>query len=308
VRVLVTGATGFVGLNLLHSMVKGKHDPVALVRAGSPTDRLPEGVETREGNILDPDGLRDAVGDADAVVHLAATVYPDRDMTRTNVEGTENLLAAAEKEGIERVVFTSTIGAHPAMETDPDSTYQTSKARAEELLFGSEHSFDCSVLYPTYILGPYDYRLTRYEHFQPVASNRVLVPPLYTYDEFNVVHVADVVGTIEHALSASEPEQRYPVTGENIGHLAFLRTVAASLTGSCRVVNVPYPLLRYVGAPLIDALHRRGVSPVGSEGFLERGDYGTVPEELAGEAPVERRSWQAAVADTAAWYRKVGLL
>lgn len=304
--VLVTGATGFVGLNCLHSLVDAERDPIALVRDGSPTERLPDGVETRTGDVLDPASLPDALDGVDAVVHLAAAVYPQRGMRRVNVDGTENLLDAAEDAGVERFVTASTIGAHPDVPIDPDSTYQTSKASADDLLFASD--LTASAVYPTYVLGPRDYRLTRYEHFKPVASNRVLVPPLYTYDRYNVVHVADVVDTLTHALDAPDPERRYLVTGENIGHLAFLRTVAAALGGDCRVVNVPYPLLKYVGAPLIDLLHRRGVSPVGASGFLERGDYGTVPDELTERAPVAQRSWQAAVADTADWYRRLGLL
>jgi dihydroflavonol-4-reductase len=306
-RVLVTGATGFVGLNVVHSLVDGEYEPVALLRPGTSERRLPNGVETVAGDIRDPDSLPSALAGVDSVVHLAAAVYPGQDMAGINVEGTENLLEAADEAGVENVVFASTIGAHPEVPINPDSTYQTSKASAEELFVDGEFGFEYSIVYPTYILGQRDYRLARYDMFRPVAANRVLVPPLYTYDDYNIVHVDDVVGTVEHALTVGG-QRRYLVSGPNVDSVEVMRTVADSVGGDCRVVNVPYPLTKYGIVPTIDFLHRLGVSPVGGSGFAERGDFGTLRNGLTERAPVEQRGWRAAVDDTAAWYREVGLL
>ncbi|MDZ7745948.1 MAG: hypothetical protein U5K28_05330 [Halobacteriales archaeon] len=60
-----------------------------------------------------------------------------------------------------------------------------------------------AAIYPTYIFGPRDYRLTRYEHVRPIAANRVLVPPLYTDAKYNIVHVDDVVASIVHCLDGA---------------------------------------------------------------------------------------------------------
>lgn len=306
-KTLVTGATGFVGLNLLHALAEEGEKPVALLRPGADQRRLPDGVEVVRGDVLDPDSLEGALSGIDAVVHLAASVYPHPEMMRINVEGTEILLKAAADAGVEHVVFASTIGAHPEVPTDLDSVYQRSKVRADRLVTDGEWPFEHTILYPTYILGPRDYRLTRYDLFQRADSNRLLIPPLYTYDEYNIVHVADVVRTIEHALDGGT-DRREIVSGPNLSNMEVLQFVARAVDTPCRVVNVPYPLTRYAVVPAIDAAHRLGLSPVGGSGFAERSDYGTLRADLTERAPVAQRGWRAAIADTAAWYREVGLL
>ena len=304
-RVLVTGATGFIGLNLLAGM-DDDHDPVAMVRPSSSTKRLPDGVETVEADLSDPDSLSAALAGVDAVVHLAAAVYDTARMAGTNTGGTERLVEAAATAGVERFVFTSTIGAHPDVPADADSAYQQSKLASEELLFGRDHPFEVSAIYPTYIFGPRDYRLTRYEHVRPIATNRLLVPPLYTIDEYNIVHVDDVVATVGHCLDGHPG--RHLVTGPNLTNKQVLGAIARATPGSHRVVNVPYGAIRWGVKPAMDLLYRVGVSPVPGEGFLEQGDYGTVREDLTERAPVRQRSWQAAIEETVGWYDAVGLL
>jgi nucleoside-diphosphate-sugar epimerase len=306
VTTLVTGATGFIGLNLLAHFEGTDRDPVAMVRPSSSTRRLPESVETVEGDLSDPDSLAAAIAGVDSVVHLAAAVYDTGQMAGTNVVGTERLVEAAADANVDRFVFVSTIGAHPDVPADADSTYQQSKVASEDLLFGRDHPFEVSAVYPTYIFGPRDYRLTRYEHVRPIATNRVLVPPLYTDAKYNVVHVDDVVGTICHSLDGAPG--RHLVTGPNLTNRQFLTTVARHTPGRCRVVTVPYAAIRYGVKPAMDLLHRVGISPVPGDGFTEREDFGTVREDLTERAPVRQRSWQAAIADTVAWYEQVGLL
>jgi len=306
VTVLVTGATGFIGLNLLAALDTTDHEPVAMVRPSSTTRRLPAGVETVAGDLSDPDTLAATLDGVDSVVHLAAAVYDTAAMAGTNVAGTERLLEAATEADVDQFVFLSTIGAHPAVPADAASTYQQSKVAAEELLFGRDHPFDVSAIYPTYIFGPRDYRLTRYEHVRPIATNRVLVPPLYTDAKYNVVHVEDVTGTVTHCLDGAPG--RHLVTGPNLTNRQFLTTIARHTPGSCRVVTVPYAAIKYGVKPAMDLLHRAGISPVPGAGFTEREDFGTVGAELTERAPVRQRSWQAAIADTVAWYEQVGLL
>lgn len=301
--ILVTGATGFIGLNLLHALDR---DAVAMVRPSSSTERLPEGVETVEADLSDPDSLAAALAGVDSVVHLAAAVYDTTQMAGTNVTGTERLVEAAGDAGVSRFVFTSTIGAHPEVSADGESAYQQSKVASEDLLFGRDHPFEVSAIYPTYILGQRDYRLTRYEHVRPIATNRLLVPPLYTVDEYNIVHVDDVVGTLEYCLDGASG--RHLVTGPNLSNKQVLNALARYTPGKCTVVNVPYGAIRWGVKPAMDLLYRAGVSPVPGEGFLERGDYGTVRDDLTEQAPVHQRSWQAAIQDTVDWYDSVGLL
>jgi dihydroflavonol-4-reductase len=319
-RVLVTGATGFVGVNLVDRLLDRGDQPVALVRAHSPVELLPDAVELREGDVTDPDACARATRDVDAVIHLAAvresytgTVqdwhHLDRErMEAVNVGGTENLVAAADAAGVERFVFTSTFYAYPDLpkrhrRTDP---YVASKSAAGEVLSEGDHDLEYATLYPTYMVGPKDYRLNRLVHFWRVRANRVLFPPLYLPGGFNVVHVGDVVGSACHALDTADADH-HVVAGKNVSSRAFHRRIAEVLGTPCRVVPFPYALSRYVVAPVVDALHERGLAPVEGEWFRRHNDD-NVPEEYAGRAPVEGRSLERTIRDTDEWYRDVGLL
>lgn len=141
--VLITGATGLVGGRLIQRLVDAGLDTRALIRAGK---TVPEGVAVIEGDLLDPSTLPAAVTGIDAVIHLAAVLRtPDpADITRANVEGTNNLLAAiAEHAPHARVIMAST-GlvyaddlSHPAREDDAATApmpYPASKVIAEQAL------------------------------------------------------------------------------------------------------------------------------------------------------------------------------
>ncbi|KAL6071993.1 Epimerase domain-containing protein [Balamuthia mandrillaris] len=102
-KVLVTGATGFVGKQLLHRLLQeDRFQPIAFVRPSSNTRSLPKGVEIREGSLFEHGSLREAVRDVAAVVHLAAMMdfFPKQveQVYRTNVEGTRNLFLACVEE------------------------------------------------------------------------------------------------------------------------------------------------------------------------------------------------------------------
>lgn len=317
-KVLVTGATGFVGLNTVCGLRDADHEVVALTRETSPTERLPEDVETRVGDITDFDTLDGTMGDVDGVVHLAAvhTMYQgtieDRNfmnwerMKRVNVEGTENLIRAADEAGADQFVFTSTYLAHPTVETRDPNDYVRSKMLAGELFSEIDHGLDYTILHPTTIMGPRDHRLNKFEHFWWVRANRVLMPPLYSPGGRNVVHVEDVVNTARFALEGSS-EDHYFVTGENMNGRELHRRIADSIGTTCHVVPVPFFALNHVVAPVVDRLHRRGWVPFEGDDFRVKSDS-AIPEEHANQAPVPQQSVRELLEDMVEWYVRVGLL
>ena len=118
--VLVTGGTGFVGANLVRELLGDGHRVRVLARKGGDRRAL-EGcaVDIAEGDLLDVDSVRAAVAGARRVYHVAADYRlwaPDpRALYRANVDGTRHVLEAAALAGVERIVYTSTVGAvgHP---------------------------------------------------------------------------------------------------------------------------------------------------------------------------------------------------
>ena len=112
-KVLVTGATGFIGRRVVGQLISAGHAVRTLVRAPQRTTVLPAEAETVQGDVLDPGSLGPACKDVDAVVHLVASIRETGRLTfqRVNYEGTRNVLEAAEAAGLGQLVYASTIGA-----------------------------------------------------------------------------------------------------------------------------------------------------------------------------------------------------
>src|SRR6202521_4143972 len=119
--ILVTGATGFIGWHVARQLLeRGQRvralvrDPARSAKALAELDGIGPGLEIVPGDLRDEDSLRGAVEGCGVVYHVAADyrLWAPRpeEMYRSNVDGTRNLLAAARKAGVERCVYTSTVG------------------------------------------------------------------------------------------------------------------------------------------------------------------------------------------------------
>src|SRR5580692_1747106 len=110
---LVTGATGFVGWHVARKLLDRGDRVRALARDPSRIREL-DGIEVVRGDLRDADSLARAVEGCGVVFHVAADyrlwARDPEEMFRSNVEGTRNLLNAARSAGVDRVVYTSTVG------------------------------------------------------------------------------------------------------------------------------------------------------------------------------------------------------
>jgi nucleoside-diphosphate-sugar epimerase len=143
-RILVTGATGFIGGCLSRALVADGVRARALVRPGTDAGRLSPGMELVPGDLTDPDSLESAAEGCALVYHVAAVTSSrnasKREIEEVNVKGSANMAAAAARAGARRFVHVSTCGVYghrnrfPADEATPmrpDTPYRISKARAE---------------------------------------------------------------------------------------------------------------------------------------------------------------------------------
>jgi dihydroflavonol-4-reductase len=232
-KVLVTGATGVVGSNLVRALIAAGHKVRVLARPSSDLRSL-RGlpIELVEGDVLAADTLAPAVKGRSVVYHAAAVFsywgMSPAQQTELAERGTRNVLVAAHGARVARVVVTSssvTLGststpdvldeAHSAAETDP-SAYTRSKQRQEVTAFrlGAELGLDVVAVCPTLVIGPHDYRLS--------PSNANIVN--YLNDPFrstflggcNIVAAADVAAGHLLAATRGEPGARYLVGGENL--------------------------------------------------------------------------------------------
>jgi nucleoside-diphosphate-sugar epimerase len=307
-KVLVTGGTGFLGLNLIPVLKENGHEIRVLVRDQSPTERLPQDIELVKGNLLQPATLNSALIDIDAVIHLAAKLEGNSEkMKSVNVEGTRSLVNKALEYGVSQFIFSSTIHAHPEIPAPTTGDYVRTKMQAEQHLVSTTPSLDHSIVYPTFIIGPRDNRLARYGYFRIVRSNAVVLPPLYPPNRFNIVHVDDVTNTILHCLE-NTTKMRHIVSGANMSSVELHRKVASIVEETHVVIPVPELLYRHLIGSIMDRLSDRGLSPISGERFRETTKVGTVPQQYTNRAPVPQSSVEKALDDTYAWYKEMGLL
>lgn len=161
-RILVTGASGFLGGAVCDELLRREHDVHSLVRREGSE---PAGTSGVIGDLTDAGSLI-AAADAvrpECVVHLAAEIASQRDRTKiqeANIEGTRRLIAACEGAGVRRIVFTSTVvtgDAHGALldedtELPVETEYGRSKQAGEHLL--REASLEGVIIRPSHVYGP----------------------------------------------------------------------------------------------------------------------------------------------------------
>jgi len=230
-RVLVTGATGFVGGHLTHRLVDGGAHVRILVRESSdPTvvaDLKSIGAEIVYGDITDRARVFDVVNDVVCIFHIAALFrsakHGDRTYYDVNVEGSRNVLDAAESAQVSRVIHCSTVGVHshipnpPADENEayrPGDIYQLTKCEGEKLVrerFVSGR-LEGTIVRPAMIWGQGDTRTLKL--FKGVAQRRF---PIIGNGR-TLTHWVDVDDLVDGFVLAAEKDvakgQTYIFAGE----------------------------------------------------------------------------------------------
>jgi dihydroflavonol-4-reductase len=245
-RVAVTGAAGFIGSAITRHLLEGGVAVVAVTEPDGDRQNLRGlGVEARPADVRDPDAVRRAIAGSRFVFHTAAfyafwakdpTVFYD-----VNVVGTRNVLDAASAEGVERLVYTSTVGtlgldgAAFGVPAGEDSVvdvshlfghYKRSKYVAEhEVLRAAAQGLPVTLVLPTFPLGPRDRR--------PTPTGKVVLDflngriPGYVDTAMNVAHVDDLATGHLLALEHGAIGRSYIVGGENLSMRDLLGLLAA---------------------------------------------------------------------------------
>jgi dihydroflavonol-4-reductase len=272
---LVTGASGFVGWHVARMLLEEGHQVRALVRASSVIPEL--AVERVTGDLRDAESLARAAAGCGTVFHVAAdyrlwSKNPD-DLYASNVEGTRNMLKAARDAGVERFVYTSTVGCigiprdggigdenQPVSLADMGGTYKRSKFMAEQVaLEFAASGFPVVIVNPTAPMGDHD--------FKPTPTGQIVRDflngdmPAYIDTGLNVVHVDDVARGHLLACERGRPGERYILGSENLTLGQILGELAAITGRKATKIQIPYFVAYAAGLVTTGLAHVTGVPP-----------------------------------------------
>ncbi len=330
-KCFVTGASGFIGANLVHELNARGHTVRALLRPGADVRGLAGAqLERAAGDVSDRAALLSAMRDCDWCFHVAASYHlwlrDYAPMYAANVEGTRNVLEAAAEAGCSRIVYTSTVGCiglpreingvvtptdeeTPVSETQMSNHYKISKWRAEVVARElAAKGLPIVMVNPSAPVGPRDVK--------PTPTGKVIVDfvnremPAYLDTGLNWVHVRDVVAG--HVLAAERGRigERYI-----LGHAEGNWTMKQGLDVLAEITGLPAPKFRVPYVVALTAAHVdetvskfTGKPPKAPLAGVRMAKYKMFfnPAKAIRELGLPQTSPKQALADAVEWFRVNG--
>ncbi len=258
--VLVTGASGFLGWHVANLLLQRGDSVRALVRTGSGVSELKLDVVT--GDLRDAASIERAMQGCSAVFHVAADyrlwAKNPAELYQSNVDGTRNVLAAARKAGVERVVYTSTVGCIGIPRDglgDEDvkisieemsGDYKRSKFMAEQVaLEYARGGLPVVIVNPTAPVGDHD--------FKPTPTGKIVADflagamPAYIDTGLNIVDAQDCARGHLLAFERGRAGERYILGAENLTLAEILRRLAAITGRKAPTTQIPYTVAYAAG-------------------------------------------------------------
>jgi dihydroflavonol-4-reductase len=325
-KVLVTGASGFVGSAVARALGHRGDEVRVLVRSTSSRTNIEgETFEIAEGDMMDRHALLEAMDGVRYVFHVAADyrlwARDPQEIVRNNLEGTRAVMEAARDSGVERVVYTSSVAAlKPVQGIAVDETsrhseatvigaYKKSKLVAERLVERmAGEGFPVVIVSPSTPIGPRDVK--------PTPTGRIIVQaanggmPAYVDTGLNLVHVDDVAQGHLLALDRGRTGQAYILGGEDVrlkDMLAVICPLAGRRPPRVRLPRMPlYPL-----AWCSEAVARvTGKEPMLTVDALNMSRHHMFFSSTKAETELgyTARPWQRAIEDAVAWFRNAGYI
>ena len=258
---LVTGATGHVGNVLVRKLLERGEKVRALILPGESRESISGlNVEAFEGDILNLDAVFESMRGVRGIFHLAGviSIMPGANpfVRKVNVDGTKNILQAALKSGIRKLIYTSSIHAIRRVENgvinetvpydmdNPYGAYDRSKAEATlDVLHAAHSGLEAVVACPTGVIGPYDFRGSMMGAvIHDAATAR---PTLYVDGAYDFVDVRDVADGLIAAAENGKRGESYILSGQKITVRYMLETVREITGRNFFQMKVPFDLAKF---------------------------------------------------------------
>lgn len=260
-RILITGADGMLGSNLVRLLIDRGHEVSVLIHPSSRSITL-EGlrITRHRGDILKPASLNSAVAGNDAVIHAAAStkIWPSRSelVRRINIDGTRNMIESAMECNIKRMIYvgsgvsSNVNGVSDGKYAFPGARYGLdyvdSKYEALQLVLGAVKSrgLPALTILPTFMIGPYDSLPGSGRIILAMAQGKV---KFHTNGGKNFIHVRDVATAIANSLTMGHIGASYITGNENLSYQTFFRKVARIVGQPETKILLPDWLVKAIG-------------------------------------------------------------
>ena len=326
-KALVTGATGFVGAAVARALLAAQWQVRVLARKGSERRNLKGlAVEVEEGDLADLNSLERAAEGCVGLFHVAADYRlgaPDpSQLYRANVEGTRNVLNAARRAGVQRVVYTSSVATigipadgTPGDERTPNSLenmighYKRSKYLAEEVAReAAREGISVVIVSPSTPVGPGDLKPTPTGQLVlDAAAGRM---PAYVDTGLNIVHVDDVAAGHLLAYERGNAGERYILGGQDMTLREILGVICTLAGRKPPRVRLPYGVvlpIAYLAEGFAKVSGRSGRITLEGVRMSRKRMYFSSAKAMR-ELGYQFRPPADAFADAIRWYRENGKL
>jgi len=340
-KIAVTGASGHVGSNLCRILIEEGHQVNVLVHQNT---KSIEGLKLEQikGDITDKEALMSLCKDVEVVFHLAAKISINSKangrISKTNIEGTRNLIEACKAKNVRRLIHFSTIHAidHNPYDLPLDETremvmnspirYEETKAQGELLVQEAvKDGLDAVILNPTSIVGPYDFGpslmgqalLKMYKNTLPVTIPFVVSQCTgnkigsLVQGGYNFVDVRDVCQAAIQAAERGKSGERYIVSGQYLSLTNLSKTIA-EVTGA-KTTSFTFPAwLAKMGVPFITIWAKmRNEAPLytyESLNILKSVNKNISNQKARNELDYQPREIKDTINDTIHWFKENGFV
>ena len=255
-KIFVTGASGYVGNNLAHTLASMGHTVHAIVRSDAPAFLQHKNIIVFKGDIMNKESLLPAIKGCEQVYHTAAKVglwHKDPSIFyAVNVQGTHNVLEAALSAGVHRTVVTSTCGVigpslnKPMTENDPRITgyaldYELSKKMAEDLIFKyAKKGMNVVVVSPTKVYGPgyISHSLTANAMINKFLKKKLAFIPAPGSYEVSCAFIDDIVKGHILAMEGGRAGEKYILSGINLSYYDFFDRIRMISSCGGRIIKL----------------------------------------------------------------------
>ncbi len=323
-RIFITGATGFIGRKLAHKLADEGHEIVALIRSKSKAAALThERISFVEGDLFSIEALENGMEGCHEVYHLAAfaSVWAKGDTFKeVNIDGTLNILDAAKKQGVDKVVVTSTAGViGPAVDgpvneetprqvdffTDYESTKYESELKIKERVSQGQHVV---IVNPTRVYGPGPLNVSNSVTKlvkQYIAGKWKFIPG-DGMSTGNYVYVDDVINGHVLAMKNGRAGERYLLGGDDATYWELFDQIAEIGGQKYKLYKMPLGVLLTFGKFQLFLAENFGRQPMITPGWVRKYLYkwSVSSEKAKKELGYEITSLENGIQKTVDWLRK----